>query len=79
MKITSIIVITITIILGLGLIFHQEGQLVSPGFAIWNSKKVESSPSSSPAIKTFKFDSETDLKMELEKVNPAVLDSDFTE
>lgn len=29
------------------------------------------------APKTFKFDSTTDLKLELEKVNPQVLDSDF--
>lgn len=29
------------------------------------------------APKTFKFDSSTDLKAELEKVNPQVLDSDF--
>lgn len=37
------------------------------------------SPSPSPlqAPKTFKFDSSTDLKQELEKVNPQVLDSDF--
>lgn len=29
------------------------------------------------APKTFQFDSSTDLKQELEKVNPQVLDSDF--
>ncbi len=29
------------------------------------------------APKTFNFDSSTDLKMELDKVNPQVLDSDF--
>lgn len=29
------------------------------------------------APKTYFFDSSTDLKMELEKVNPQVLDSDF--
>lgn len=35
-------------------------------------------PVSTPnAPKTFQFDSSADLKMELEKVNPQVLDSDF--
>ena len=35
-------------------------------------------PVASPnAPKTFNFDSSTDLKMELQKVNPQVLDSDF--
>lgn len=29
------------------------------------------------APKTFNFDSSTDLKTELEKVNPQILDSDF--
>lgn len=30
-----------------------------------------------PTPKTFKFDRNTDLEMELESVNPQVLDSDF--
>ena len=35
-------------------------------------------PVASPnAPKTFQFDSSTDLKQELEKVNPQILDSDF--
>lgn len=37
-------------------------------------------PSPIPALnmpKTFKFDGKTDLKQELNKVNPQVLDSDF--
>ena len=35
-------------------------------------------PSPTPDVpKTFKFDSLTDLKAELEKVDPQVLDSDF--
>jgi len=35
-------------------------------------------PATTPnAPKTFQFDSSTDLKAELEKVNPQILDSDF--
>ncbi len=56
--------------------------LVDSGFAgVFN--KVSQTPAPSPTIappnapKTFKFDSKTDLKAELEKVNPEVLDSDF--
>lgn len=39
------------------------------------------SPTSTPAPtpKTFKFDSSTDLKKELESISPQVLDSDFEE
>ena len=51
---------------------------------ISKSKGVESlesvlSPTPVPpnAPKTFKFDSSTDLKVELEKINPQILDSDF--
>lgn len=35
------------------------------------------SPSPSPAPTVFKFDSSTDLKKELDNINPQVLDSDF--
>lgn len=34
-------------------------------------------PSNIVAPKTFKYDSSTDLKKELESINPKVLDSDF--
>ncbi len=34
-------------------------------------------PAPPSAPKTFKFDNSTDLKVELEKVNPQILDSDF--
>ncbi len=34
-------------------------------------------PTPAPTPKTFKFDKSTDLKKELEGVNPQVLDSDF--
>ena len=54
---------------------NRNSQLINLGF-----QKVTSSPTpaSTPKYpKTFKFDRTTDLKMELEKVNPQVLDSDF--
>lgn len=74
------IVIIIIIIIGLFIwIPKGEGKLIAPGFTIWNNKKVEPSPNPNPGVKTFKFDSTTDLKAELEKVNPEVLDKDFKE
>lgn len=59
-----------------------KANLVSPGFnpLVAAIQKSNPEPSPSPNIKTpkeFKFDATTDLKMELEKVNPEVLDSDF--
>ena len=45
--------------------------LVSP------SSSVLSAPVPSASPKTFEFDSSTDLKAELENINPQVLDSDF--
>ena len=52
--------------------------LVSPLAKIFKPKVViVSSPTPSPKPKTFKFDSSTDLKAELETINPEVLDSDF--
>ena len=46
------------------------------------SSLIQQTPTSTPvptlnAPKTFQFDSSTDLKMELDKVNPQILDSDF--
>ena len=52
--------------------------LISPGGTKAESKSVEGEEISLPeAPKTFKFDRTTDLKVELEKINPKVLDSDF--
>lgn len=48
----------------------KDGSLVGP--------TPTSEPSTvSNAPKTYSFDSSTDLKAELEKVNPQILDSDF--
>ncbi len=65
----------ITVILTLGQ--PSSGNLVAPGFMNSFGEKVESSPSPSPTPEGFKFDSSTDLKKELDQVNPQVLDSDF--
>lgn len=68
-----VISITIAIVILMALISAKEkDRLVAPGLA----------PSPTPAPtsntpKTFQFDSSTDLKGELEKINPQVLDSDF--
>jgi hypothetical protein len=59
-----------------------QNKLVSPGFSLSGSSTKIPSPSpeviSSPnAPKSYQFDRGTDLKEELNKVNPQVLDSDF--
>ena len=56
-----------------------KASLISP-MGYQNQKpNAASTPTPIPpnAPKTFSFDSSTDLKMELEKVNPQILDSDF--
>ena len=59
----------------------STGGLVMPVAGPWGSEIDPSSdevPAASPeSPKTFKFDETTDLKAELEKVTPKVLDSDF--
>lgn len=77
-----IIPITIAIVILMALISGRENdRLVAPGILqnLTKPKLVSSStPVPTPSTpKTFQFDSSTDLKMELEKVNPEVLDSDF--
>lgn len=62
--ITSTIVLLIITSIG-----SKREQFVSP------LGKILSVTQSTP--KTFKFDSSTDLKQELEIINPQVLDSDF--
>lgn len=62
------------------IIFGKErGGLVGPSFSRIQNQDVSVQPSSVPpqAPKSFDFDSSTDLKAELEKINPEVLDSDF--
>jgi hypothetical protein len=58
-----------------------QNKLVGPGFSLNGSSKTPSpSPeviSSPNAPKSYQFDRSTDLKEELNKVNPQLLDSDF--
>lgn len=57
-----------------------EGNLVSPFSGIMQTwSKPSPTPIPSPTPKTFKFDSSTDLRQELDTVNPQVLNSDFNE
>ena len=52
----------------------KQSNLIAPGL---QQDPQVSIPSPSPSLKTFQFDSSTDLKQELEKVDSAVYDSDF--
>lgn len=56
----------------------QVTDLVTPNVLSTRAKPTPE-PTSVPinAPKTFKFDRTTDLKMELDSINPQVLDSDF--
>lgn len=52
--------------------------LVNPMGYIFGNSVGTSTPIPTPnAPKTFQFDSSTDLKKELDSINPQVLDSDF--
>lgn len=68
-----IILIFITVIIGFGL-KNSAQRLVSSEQSNPTPTPISQSPQ---APKTFKFDRNTDLKSELEKVNPQVLDADF--
>lgn len=79
------IIFIIVIIFIAVVLFLTQGEktktLVNPG-GLLTGKTESPTPVPTPvptpnAPKTFKFDSSTDLKQELEKVNPQVLDSDF--
>lgn len=72
-KIIPIIVIAFIIIIG---IFWFTGDRSKSGDLVKPSV-VTSTPAPPQAPKTFQFDASTDLKAELEKVNPQILDSDF--
>ena len=75
--ITGLIILVMIWLLG----GKKEGGLVGPNFI---QQITHQQPTTTPtpvassnAPKTFKFDLSTDLKAELQKVNPQVLDSDF--
>ena len=54
---------------------NRQGGLV--GSTLMQQTPIPTPVATPNAPKTFQFDSSTDLKMELEKVNPQILDSDF--
>lgn len=55
--------------------FQWQGSLVNPWFGKVSKSVPTPLPSSTP--KQYKFDASTDLKKELEEINPQVLDGDF--
>ena len=58
----------------------RSGELVGSGFVQQVNHQpsvIISTPAPPQAPKTFNFNSQTDLKAELEKINPQILDSDF--
>ncbi len=83
-KIIFMIFITIIIVI-LTLAFLVKipgGNLISPNLPSILKKPIQTSspiptPIPSPTPKIFNFDASSDLKGELETVNPQVLDSDF--
>lgn len=64
---------------------NNSGELTTPLGKVLTYTKADQAPSPSSTDvtpnehvpKTFKFDRSTDLKAELDKVNPQLLDSDF--
>lgn len=81
MKTKIIIAITITVVgfMGIKLATKQDGNMATPKFSEVLNSQISSTPIPTPTIKQFKFDSATDLKKELDSINPEVLDSDFQE
>lgn len=84
MKNKFLLVVILTILAMIVVYFvisKREDGMVGPKL-IQQVTRQQDSPTASPSPtpntpKTFQFDSSTDLKAELEKVNPQVLDSDF--
>lgn len=77
--IVAILILGIVVLVIIKNVSNKDGRLVGPTFQTTNQQPSSSPmPISTPSTpKTFKFDSSTDLKMELEKINPQVLDTDF--
>lgn len=84
-KMVRQVVIATLFIIGLMMVVKfistsPQGNLASPNLVgIIAGKFTKSSPSPSPKLKTYHFDSTTDLKKELDSINPQILDSDFVE
>lgn len=75
----TLIVLLIILILGVIAFIlwpkNVRSNLISPNFGV--VAEISPSPSPSPSIDTFQFNSQTDLKAELDQVNPKVSDQDF--
>jgi len=77
-KILVIIFICTTAVVLLFILSREKTRLVGPNFSELKSQiSQQASPAPPQAPKSFQFDYSTDLKEELDKVNPEVLDSDF--
>lgn len=70
-KIIIVGIIFLAVILVLVFSGRKSNPMVTP------TSSPSSTPTLLPKLKTFQFDSATDLKVELEKVDPKVLDYDF--
>ncbi|MBI2599500.1 hypothetical protein HYW43_01100 [Candidatus Daviesbacteria bacterium] len=72
------LIVTILAIALFVMVFKEKTNLISPVNLGRLQTKQTPVPLATPAApKTFQFDKTTDLKLELEKVDPKVLDSDF--
>lgn len=58
-------------------LWGRKSYLVSPISEKENIEVISTPAPTSTVPQTFKFDANTNLKEELEKINPQVLDSDF--
>lgn len=83
-SIIFIIIIIIIIIAGIFVSSNKipDGKLIGPNFQSILRGPVKTpvpqqTPILSPTPRTFNFDSSTDLRGELETINPQVLESDF--
>lgn len=76
-KVTAVLILLLVVILVLVVKHNVDGDSISLLNPL-GKNMVQSTPAPTPnAPKIFKFDSSTDLKKELDSINPQVLDSDF--
>lgn len=76
----TILAITITVLAVMGVRLtgnKQDGKMATIKFSNELGTKISPTGIPTPSIKEFKYNTSTDLEMELEKINPQVLDSDF--
>lgn len=78
-KIVTIVLILLLVVVVLAVkgIVSGNGQLISPFLEKTTSSVIPSPPPFFNPPKEIKYDSNTDLKQELETVNPQVEDTDF--